>query len=215
MVTLVPADNSETASSCCPPTSTSAKPSFCEITVPWRIFPTSMKLATSSSTGQEKTSWAVPIWRMRPLRRIATLFARAIASLRSWVTITVVTLVSLNTLSKSSSNEARVGLSNAVKGSSRKRISGWRTNALAKLTRLASPPDSVFTCLFASPMIPNRSIHFFVRKFISSFFTLRMRRPSVTLSQTLPDSSNGSWNKTANCRRSLRISELYFAGWPQ
>ena len=73
--------------------------------------------------------------------RIATRCPNMKASLRSWVTNTVVIPVSRSIVSKSRISPSRVGGSKAEKGSSNRRSSGLRTRARTRLVRCASPPE--------------------------------------------------------------------------
>ena len=159
---------------------------------PGRIVSTPTNEATSLSTGEEKTSAAVPNWRTFPPISTAMRSPSRRASVRSCVTKTVATRLVVRTASRSSIRDSRVGASSELNGSSKSKISGSSTIALARLVRWASPPESVRAERRRSPPMPKRAVHSSTRRCRSLAGTPRRESPERTLPSTLVSRSSGS-----------------------
>ena len=104
-------------------------------------------------------SWGAPYWEIQPLFTISTLSDRVRASSGSWVTMMVVKWKSLAISFIFSLMDSLITPSNALKGSSRRRIFGFITMVLASATLCFWPPESCSIFLSRCSRRPSRSMN--------------------------------------------------------
>jgi len=145
---------------------------------------------------------------IRPPFMTASRCASRAASPWSWVAITAVVPVSASRWPRSPMSSSRAWGSSAANGSSRKRISGFRTKARASAVRWASPPESWWAGRSSRAPRPSRWAQASTLGFRSAAERPRSFSPEAMFWATVASKRSGSWKTMVVRRRKASRSPL-------